>query len=91
MKNDYMKSFKILLPKTDKETIECYTDTELKILLKKPDLKRCNFTEYWVIINFLMSTGIRLNSFINIKIKDIDFDSEMINIKVTKNRKALIL
>lgn len=93
MKNGYMNTFKIKLPKTDKSAIEVYNNSELELLLKKPNIKKCNFTEYrdWVIINFLMSTGVRLNSFINIKIKDLDFENQLVNIKVTKNRKQLIL
>lgn len=93
MKMDYIDSFKIHLPMFDKEPIETYTDAELRILLKKPDLKKCSFSDYkaWVIINFLLSTGIRMNSLINIKIKDLDFDNEVVHVKVTKNRKPLII
>jgi len=93
MKRDYMPSFKITLPSADKEPIECYTDGELKALLKKPNLKSCSFAEYrnWVLINFLLSTGVRLNSFINIKIKDLDFDNKVVRVIVTKNRKPLIV
>lgn len=93
MKNNYMDTFKIKLPKANKEGIETYSNAELQVLLKKPNIKKCRFTEYrdWVLINFLMSTGIRLNSFINIKIKDIDFENELVNVRITKNRKHLIL
>lgn len=93
MRCEYIPTFKISLPKADSQPIETYTDSELKILLKKPDLKKCSFTEYkcWVIINFLLSTGIRLNSLINIQIKDLDFDNEVVYINVTKNRKPLII
>lgn len=93
MKCGYVQSYKIQLIKADKEPIETYTDSELKVLLKKPNLKRCSFSEYkaWVIINFLLSTGIRMNSLINLKIKDLDFDNEVVHVRVTKNRKSLIL
>lgn len=93
VKNDYLKTFDITLIKVDKEPIECYSDNELSILLKKPNMKQCSFSEYkiWVIINFLLSTGIRMNCLINIKIKDIDFDNEVVYIRMTKNIKSLIL
>ena len=93
MRQEYMPTFKITLTKADKQPIETYTDDELKKMLKKPNLKQCNFQEYksWVIVNFLLSTGIRQNSLINIKIKDIDFDNELAYINVTKNRKPLII
>jgi integrase/recombinase XerD len=93
MKMEHMKNFKIELPKVDKKTIETYSDAELKILLKKPDIKKCTFAEYrdWVVINFLLSTGVRSNSLINIKIKEVDFENELVCINVTKNRKPLII
>lgn len=93
MRMDYMTTFRISLPKVDKTAIESYSDAELKILLKKPDLKRCTFVEYrnYVIVNFLISTAVRLNSLINIKIKDIDLENEVVHVNVTKNRKPLIL
>jgi len=34
----------------------------------------------WVMTNFLLSTGVRQKSLLIIKIKDLDFDSELINI-----------
>ena len=93
MKKEYLPYFKITIPKADKQPIETYTDTELQILLKKPNLKRCGFTEYrvWVMTNFLLSTGIRQHSLISIKIKDIDFDAEVVHVNITKNRKPLII
>lgn len=93
MKQGYIKQFSINLIHADKEPIECYSDSELNILLKKPNMKTCSFSEYksWVIINFLLSTGIRMNSLINIQIKDIDFDNDVIYIRTTKNRKSLII
>lgn len=93
MKNEYMPTFKITLAKADKQPIETYTDAELQKMLKKPNLKQCTFQEYksWVIVNFLLSTGIRQRSLINIKIKDVDFENEVVYINVTKNRKPLII
>ena len=93
MKKEYMPYFKISIPKADKQPIDTYTDKELRKLLEKPNLKHCSFTEYktWVMTNFLLSTGVRKNSIVNIKIKDIDFDAEVVHINVTKNRKPLII
>lgn len=93
MRKEYISYFKIKIPKADKQPIETYTDNELRVLLKKPNLKHCSFTEYkiWVMTNFLLSTGVRQNSLINIKIKDLDFDAEVVYINVTKNRKPLII
>ena len=43
MKQEYATTFKIELPKVDKHPIETYTDKELEMLLKKPDVKKCEF------------------------------------------------
>ncbi len=93
MKCDYIPTFKISLAKADKQPIETYSDYELRKLLKKPNMKKSTFTEYksWVIVNFLLSTGIRQRSLINIKIKDIDFYNGVVNVNVTKSRKPLII
>lgn len=93
MRQEYLPTFKIQLMKADRQPIETYSDSDLMKLLKKPNLKKCSFTEYknWVMVNFLLSTGIRQRSLINIQIKDIDFDNEVVNITVTKNGKPLII
>ena len=93
MRQEYIPTVKLNVPKVDKTPVETYTDSELQKLLKKPNLKQCTFTEYkmWVMTNFLLSTGVRQKSLLNIKIEDLDFDSELINISHTKNRKALII
>lgn len=93
MKQEYIPYLNIKLISVSKEPIECYTDDELKKLLKKPNMKSCTFSEYrnWVMANFLLSTGVRLNSLINIKIKNLDFDNKVVYINTTKNRKPLII
>ena len=42
-------------------------------------------------VNFLLSTGVRQNSLINIKIRDVDFDNSVVYVNTTKNRKPLII
>ena len=89
----YVKNFKISVPKYDKRIKETYSDAELNRLLAKPDLKTCGFTTYktWVFINYLLGTGNRISSALNIKIADIDFQSASIIIRKTKNRKQQII
>ena len=93
MNEGFVPYFKMQAIKVDKHNIEIYSDSELKILLQKPDLKRCKFTEYqcWVQTNFLFSTGVRQRSLINIKVKDVDLYNNVVHINVTKNRKPLIV
>lgn len=86
----YLQPFKIKMPKADKKIKETYTDEELSILLKKPNLKSATFTEYkvWVFSNYLLATGNRISSALSIKIIDIDFINGLIQVNKTKNRKA---
>ncbi len=93
MKEKYMKQFTIQMLKVDKKIKETYTNDELKILLKKPDIKDCDFTEYktWVFSNYLLATGNRISSALNLRINDLDFDNLLILVNKTKNRKAQII
>lgn len=93
MNNEYIKPFKMQSIKADKHSIETYTDKELNILLQKPKIKSCSFTDYqcWVINCLLFSTGIRQHSLMELKVKDIDFENLLLNVRVTKNRKPLLI
>ena len=93
MTEGFIPRFKMTAIKVDKSPIETYNENELQLLLKKPNLKKCSFTEYqcWVMTNFLFSTAVRQRSLMNIKVKDIDFDNNVVYVNVTKNRKPLIV
>lgn len=83
------------MPVNDPETPikVIYTDEELERILIKPNLKKCSFVEYrtWVLSNFLLGTGARLNTVINIKISDIDFDTGKVAFRKVKNRHPYFL
>ncbi len=89
----HVQPFKMKSIKVDQSHIETYTTEELHLLLKKPDLKKCSFIEYqcWVMTNFLFSTGVRQRSLMNIKIQDVDLENQIVAIRVTKNRKTLLI
>ena len=89
IKKGYIESFQIQLPKMDEIVKKIYTDHEIMLLLKKPDIKKSDFPEYrnWVIINYILGTGNRAGTVINIKIEDLDFDSGNIILKKLKGRK----
>lgn len=87
MKLGYMERFDITIKKTYPELKDVYSDIEIQILLKKPNVKKCDFSEYrtWVITNFLLGTGVRLKTLQEMKIKDINFDSKQIMLRHVKN------
>lgn len=93
MRLGWMKEFKIPNVKFDKHLIETYSEEELKLLLEKPNIKKCTFTTFrsWTIVNFLLGTGVRVNSLVNIKNRDIDFENEVVLLDVTKNRQSVII
>ncbi len=93
MEENYLQSFKVTIPKVEKKIKETYLDSELSVLLKKPNLKTATFSEYkiWVFSNYLLATGNRLSSALNVQIRDLDFDNQLIQINKTKNRKAQII
>ena len=70
-----------------------YTDEELKVLLQKPNMKSCSFTEYrnWVMINFLVDSGCRAATLRSIQIRDLDLERGICKYRHTKNKKAQII
>lgn len=93
MENDYVEHFKMKLMKIDKPIKETYTEEQLAVLLKKPNLKECGFVEYrtWTMINFVMGTGQRLSSMLNIRVGDISLFERQVIIRKAKGRKQLII
>ena len=71
-----LSTLKIPLYKYEDSIKETYTDEELRKLLKKPNLRKCVFSEYrnWVIINLLLNSGCRAATIRNIKVRDVDLE-----------------
>ena len=93
MNEGLIPHFKMNSIKVDKHSIDTYSNSELRILLQKPDVKKCGFVEYqcWVQTNLLFSTGIRQRSLTHIRVKDVDLFNNIVNVNTTKNRKALVV
>jgi integrase/recombinase XerD len=93
MKHEYMSKFQISLTKKDTPLVKTYTETELKILLKKPDTKKCGFATLrnWALSNYLLGTGNRQRTVRHLKIEDIDFENDRIVLKTVKNRTQYII
>jgi integrase/recombinase XerD len=83
----------IPLYKAEETVKETYSDAELELLLKKPDIRKSTFAEYrdWVIINFLLNCGSRAATVRAIQIRDVDLDAGMVFYRHTKNRKAQVI
>ena len=90
MERGYLKRFMVKLLKEDVEIKETYSSAELSVLLEKPNIKKCDFSEYrnWAITCYLLATGNRLGTVCELRNKDIDFDSAIIYLRKVKTRKS---
>lgn len=87
----YTKTMKIPMPKPVEVIKETYSDDDLRRLLKKPSRNSFNQWKSWAICNFLLGTGCRVRTAINIQIKDLDFENQLITFTQTKNKKQQIV
>ena len=85
------EDLKIPKLKTQEVAKETYTDEDLKVLLEKPDT--IYFAEFrtWVIINYILATGNRLSSLLNIRNSDVYLSEGYLNLAHTKNKKKQIV
>ena len=92
MEESYLPSFNVCMIRSEKKIKETYSNAELERLLTKPDINTCSFSTYktWVFENYLLGTGNRLSTALNVRIKDIDFYNNTIILVKTKNRKQQI-
>jgi integrase/recombinase XerD len=93
IEKEYCKEFKIKSVKVGQTIKPIYSINDLEKILEKPNIKKCSFAEYrnWVLCNYFLATGNRLNSVVNIKIGDIDFDNNLVKLSETKNKKEQII
>ena len=93
MEEGYTKQFKVELLKQKKTIKETYSEADLERLLKKPDMKKTLFSEYrsWVMTNYLIATGNRIRTAINIQNKHLDFENGLILLAETKNGRQMII
>ena len=93
MECGYLKKFNIKLLKETRKIKETYTSAELERLLAKPNINSCTFTEFkiWVFENYLLGTGNRISTALDVHISDIRFDESAIILRKVKNRMQQII
>lgn len=93
MDRKYIEPFKIKLIKCEKPIKESYSDIEINKLIEKPNPNKCSFAVFrnWAIVCYLLGTGNRQKTLINLKINDIDLDNMEIKLKTVKNKKPYII
>lgn len=90
---EFIKPFKIAKIKCYEVIKDTFTMDEIKLLLKKPNLKKCSFLEYesWVLCNVFYGLGARASTIVNLTIDDIDFTNSSITYRKVKDRKQTII
>lgn len=88
MREGLISTFKLPLPKADEPYKEPYTADELKRLLEKPTSN--SFVEWrtWTLVSFLIGTGCRISTALNVKISDINFEEGFVSFTHLKNRRT---
>lgn len=89
----YMEPFKIKQVEGQEEQIKLFPDEELELLLAKPERSNNKFTDWrtWVVVNWVLATGNRCSTIVDVRIGDIDFRRGEISLHHTKNKKAQII
>lgn len=88
---DYMNGFTFALLKQDKEIKEPYTDAELQRLLARP--RTASWVEWrtWAAVNYMVATGNRVTTLLNIRIRDVNFTENTIYLSTVKSRRQQIV
>ena len=88
----YMPHFKIELMKYQEETLKMFSDEEIEALLEKPK-RSDSFVDWrtWTIVNWVLATGNRASTIINVKMCDLNFTKREITLAHTKNKKAQVI
>jgi len=90
---DYIRHFKITLYPTTSIPKKPYTEEEQALLLKKPDISKCTFTDYrnWVIVCHFLASGNRSRTVRYIRVKHVELDRKRIILDTTKNNEVLYM
>ena len=85
-------AYKIKLPKAAEEQIKFFTDEEVALLLEKPK-RDASFVEwrYWAIANWVLATGNRASTLLDVRVSDIDYKRKEIILHHTKSGRAQII
>ena len=89
---EYIQPFKIELVSSQQNPPKFYDQEEQEALIKRPS-KKADYCEWrsWAICNFILATGARTSSIINLQMKDVDLKRKKITYSHTKNKEAQII
>lgn len=87
----FMRGFKYPLLREEESVKVPYTTEELHRLLRRPETDRWTEWRCWALVNTFVATGVRANTLVNIRIKDVDFDQNTIFLQRLKTRKQMFI
>lgn len=85
----YLDGFKCPIKEEAPKIKEVYTDKELKKLLVAPPTTYFEAYRNYVIIVFLLATGARSNTILNLRINDVDLEDGYVNFNTLKNHSVV--
>ena len=85
----YLSGFKCPIKEVAPPIKQVYTDSELKKLLVKPEITYFEGFRNFTIINLLLATGVRTNTILNLRIKDVELEEGYIDFNTTKAHKVV--
>ena len=90
--NDYISRVKVNMVKGQEERLKFYTEEEIEKLVKKPSNK-CSFVEHrtWAVICFILATGARISTVINIKREDLNLNEHYVIYRHLKNKSTQMI
>jgi integrase/recombinase XerD len=88
----HLPELQIDMVKGQEEAIKSFSDADVTLILQKP-LSKNDFVEWrtWTVVNWILATGNRAGTVVEIRIGDIDFKNREITLRHTKNKKAQIV
>lgn len=85
-------NLKIDMVKGQEEIVKAFPDEDIYIVTQRP-LTNTDFIEWrtFTVVNWVLATGNRAGTIVNIRIGDVDFKNNEINLRHTKNKKAQVI
>lgn len=91
--NNYLEKFEVKIPTVFLEKKEVYTEDEVLKLLKKPNINTCLVGDFrsYATVSFLLGTGCRAETLLNVKVEDVDFNTDSILFRHMKTKRQITI
>ncbi|MBR2493486.1 MAG: phage integrase family protein [Paludibacteraceae bacterium] len=88
----FFGQIKIEMVKGQEELVKAFPPEDIILVTRKPTNK-CDFIEWrtWAVTNWVLATGNRAGTIVNLHINDVDFKTKEIRLRHTKNKKAQVI